>query len=290
VSFVVQRRLGVMFDRDLPPEELTAWCRELDGRVDDIWVVEDLGWAGGMTSAALALAATEHVRVGIGIAPAPLRNPVLLAMEISTLARAHPGRFVAGVGHGVSFWMRNVGAMPASQLARLQETIVVVRSLLQGEEVSLEGREVQIRSAKLVHAPPTVPPVLAGVVKPKSLRVSGTVADGTVLIEGTGPDGIARALVEIGRDPSEHELVVYAYSHVDEDPERVRDATARPVAEHAGFLGVASEDVYLVAGAPADVPAKVEALWDAGAAAVVLHPLGDDLREQTSRALAALGR
>jgi alkanesulfonate monooxygenase SsuD/methylene tetrahydromethanopterin reductase-like flavin-dependent oxidoreductase (luciferase family) len=290
VSPIVQRRLGVMFDRDLPPEELTEWCGELDGRADDIWVVEDLGWAGGMTSAALALAATQHVRVGIGIAPAPLRNPVLLAMEISTLGRAHPGRFAAGIGHGVSPWMRDAGAMPASQLALLEETIVVVRSLLRGEEVSLDGREVHVRSAKLVHPPEAVPPVLAGVVKPKSLRISGQVADGTVLIEGTGPDGIRRAVREIGKEPSEHELVVYAYSYVDEDPERVRAATERTAIDFAGFLGVAPEDVFLVAGSPDDAAAKVEALWAAGAAAVVLHPLGDDLRGQARRALAALGR
>src|SRR3954471_11794595 len=68
-------RLGVMFDRDLPPESLIPFCRHLDAaEVDDVWVVEDLGWTGSISSAATALAATERLRVGIGIAPAPLRN------------------------------------------------------------------------------------------------------------------------------------------------------------------------------------------------------------------------
>jgi alkanesulfonate monooxygenase SsuD/methylene tetrahydromethanopterin reductase-like flavin-dependent oxidoreductase (luciferase family) len=284
------RRLGVMYDRELPPEGLEAWCRELDGRVDELWVVEDLGWAGGMTSAAIALAATTHVRVGLGLAPAPYRNPALLAMEISTLARAYPGRFAAGIGHGVTEWMRNVGAMPRSQLALLEETIRVVRSLLRGEEVSLDGREVHIGSAKLVHVPDPAPPVLAGVVKPKSLRISGKVADGTILIETTGPEAIARALGEIGRTPEEHELVVYTNSFVDDDPARVREAIEPTIDEYAQFLGITRDEIHLPSGSAADVAAAIEALWDAGAASVVLHPLGDDLQEQTQRVLAALGR
>lgn len=38
-------RLGVIFDRDLPPERLVPFAEALDGlpAVHDLWVVEDLG-------------------------------------------------------------------------------------------------------------------------------------------------------------------------------------------------------------------------------------------------------
>src|ERR1044072_9205969 len=112
-------RLGVMFDRDLPPESLVPFCRHLDAaEVDDVWVVEDLGWTGAISSAATALAVTERLRVGIGITPAPLRNPALLAMELGNLARLHPGRLAAGIGHGVPGWVGQGGALAASPLAR----------------------------------------------------------------------------------------------------------------------------------------------------------------------------
>ncbi len=52
-------------------------------------------------TAATVLQATERVVVGHGIAPAPFRNPAALAMEWATLATLHPGRFAAGLGHGV---------------------------------------------------------------------------------------------------------------------------------------------------------------------------------------------
>src|SRR4029453_15132743 len=93
-------RMGFMFDRDRAPAELPGFARDLEAAgADDLWVVEDLGWGGPVSAAAFALAATERMRVGIGIAPVPLRNPALLAMELATLARVHPGRLGAGPGH-----------------------------------------------------------------------------------------------------------------------------------------------------------------------------------------------
>ncbi len=182
-----------MYDRDLPPEGLVAFAGELDGVVDDLWVVEDLGWTGAISSAATALAATSRLRVGIGITPAPLRNPALLAMELANLARLHPGRLAAGIGHGVQDWMRQVGAAVSSPLALLEETITSVRALLRGETVSLDGRHVRLDGIRLVHPPAEPPPVLAGVMSPRSLALSGRVAQGTIIPEGFDPTRPGRA-------------------------------------------------------------------------------------------------
>jgi hypothetical protein len=38
--------------------------------------------------------------VGVGLLPAPVRNPAIAAMEFATLSRMHPGRFEATLGHG----------------------------------------------------------------------------------------------------------------------------------------------------------------------------------------------
>ncbi len=81
-------RISVMYDRDCAPEGLPAFARQAEALgVDDLRVVEDLGWNGGVSAAAVALGATERLRVGIGTTPAPLRSPTLPAMELATLAR-----------------------------------------------------------------------------------------------------------------------------------------------------------------------------------------------------------
>ncbi|TDB76158.1 LLM class flavin-dependent oxidoreductase [Micromonospora sp. KC723] len=290
-----RRRIGVMFDRDRQPEELAAFARTVEeAGADDLWVVEDLGWAGSVSSATIALAVTERIRVGIGIAPAPLRNPALLAMELATLARVYPERFVAGVGHGGREWMAQVGAASPHPLALLGETITAVRSLLRGETVTLHGRAVHLDGVRLVHPPAVPPPVVAGVVRPRSLELSGRLADGTIVAEGHGPAQIASVLehIEKGRatTPADrpHEVVVFAFHHVDADPDRVRAATAEAVAGQAGWLGIPADDVFLAAGSADTVAERVRSLWDAGGETVVLRPIGADPLGQLRASLAAL--
>ncbi|RKN11594.1 LLM class flavin-dependent oxidoreductase [Streptomyces radicis] len=281
-------RVGVMFDRGQRPEDLAAFATEAEeSGLDDLWVVEDLSWAGGVSSAALALAATRRLRVGIGIMPAPLRNPGLLAMEVATLARVFPGRLVAGVGHGVGAWMEGVGAGTPSKLALLGETITALRALLAGETVRVNGRAVRIDELRLVHPPATPPPVVAGVVRPRSLELSGRVADGTVLAEGNGPARVATALTHIA-PTRPHELIVFTHLRVSDDPALLAAEVAPVAEETAGFLGVPTADAFLATGDAATAADRVRSLWRAGATTVVLRPIGDDPLGQVRAALAAL--
>lgn len=304
-----------MYDRAWAPEELPAFARAAEGLgVDELWVVEDLGWAGSMASAAAALAVTERLRVGIGIAPAPLRNPALLAMELGALARMFPGRLTAGVGHGVREWMVQVGAAPRSPLALLEETVTAVRGLLRGEEVTLDGREVRLDGVRLVHPPAVVPPVVAGVVRPRSLELSGRVADGTILAEGHGPADLeqARGLIAEGRaaqradgsgragvgmrvgdtdvaDGAPHELTVFVFLCVEEDAERLRETVGETLAAHAAWLGRPVEELFAAVGPAAVVAARVRELWAAGASSVVLRAVGPEPFTQVEAVVGALG-
>ena len=290
-----QPRVGFIFDRDRAPEELAGFAAGLeDAGADDLWVVEDLGWAGSISAAAVALAATDRLRVGIGIAPVPLRNPALLAMELATLARIYPGRLVAGLGHGVPEWMRKVGAEHASKLLLLEETILTVRALLRGEIAITHGREVLVEGLALVHPPAQVPPIVTGVVRPKSLELSGRVADGTILAEGNGPAQVASALAHIDRgrassDLASHELIVFAFLHVG-DVEGADETTRESLAGQAEWLGVQPAELFVVSGQATAIAERVQALRDAGTATIVLRPLGPNPLDQAREALKALGR
>lgn len=289
-------RIGFMFDRDRPPSELTGYATRLEAHgADDLWVVEDLGWAGSIASAAFALAATRRLRVGIGIAPVALRNPALLAMELAMLERSAPGRLVAGVGHGVPEWMARVGAATPRKLALLEETIVAVRGLLAGATVELHGREVTVDGVKLVHPPAAVPPIVTGVVQPRSLALSGRVADGTIIAEGHGPSEITAAREHIARgaaagDRPAHELIVFAFLRVDDDPAHAAAVTREALEGQGAWLGVPPSEVFILSGPASALPARIAELEAAGASTVVLRPLGPDPDAQTEAALKALGR
>lgn len=59
---------GVMFRCQKPPETLRETVKQVeDSGFDELWIVEDCFFAGGISSVATALAATQHIKVGLGI-------------------------------------------------------------------------------------------------------------------------------------------------------------------------------------------------------------------------------
>jgi 5,10-methylenetetrahydromethanopterin reductase len=274
-------RLGIVFTADRPPEELPAFAVAAEAAgLDELWVWEDCFLAGGVSATATALAVTERITVGLGVMPAVFRNPVVTAMEIATLARLHPGRFVAGLGHGVPEWMEQIGALPAKPMRALEETASSIRRLLHGERFSLEGEHVTLHDVHLIRPPEVPPPVVLGVRRPLGLKISGRVADGTILAEPSPPAYIewARERIEEGRsaagrtDP--HRLTVFVKGRVDPDRTHVREllavtVTMESVAAQLAPLGRDAElDELRALGDPAVIASRIpDDLFDLLAAA-----------------------
>ncbi|MFG2360286.1 LLM class flavin-dependent oxidoreductase [Streptomyces mirabilis] len=268
--------LGVVFRPQLPPERLRAVARAADDAgLEELWLWEDCFLEGGISAAAAALAWTERVRIGVGLLPVPLRNVAVTAMEAATLHRMFPGRAILGVGHGVQDWMGQVGARAESPVTLLREHLDALRALLRGERVSTDGRYVKLDGVALDWPPAGAPEVLAGATGPRSLRLSGAAADGTVLTAATGPEGVRRArrLIDEGRESAgrtdHHRVVVYL--HTATGP----DAAARLRAEiEANGEDPLSE--HGVAGDAGAVAKAVQRLAEAGADTVVLQPTADE--------------
>jgi alkanesulfonate monooxygenase SsuD/methylene tetrahydromethanopterin reductase-like flavin-dependent oxidoreductase (luciferase family) len=206
---VTSPRLGVVFRPQLPPEQLRPFVTSAQAAgLDDVWLWEDCFLEGGLTASVAALAWTESVRVGLGLMPVPFRNPALAAMELATVARLFPERFVPAAGHGVLDWMAQVGARAESPLTLLREWVSAVRALLHGETVTTAGSYVNLAEVALDWPPGSVPPLLVGARKPRTIALAGEIADGLVLDAGITPDGV-RAAVAQAAAPRPHEVVVY---------------------------------------------------------------------------------
>ncbi|HYO89427.1 MAG TPA: LLM class flavin-dependent oxidoreductase [Candidatus Limnocylindrales bacterium] len=304
--------LGIMFRCQYPPEALPDFAQRAEAvGFNELWVVEDGFFNGGISAAAAALDATVDLNVGIGILPAVVRNAAYAAMEFATLARLHPGRVLPGFGHGVGSWMRQVGAFPESQLGALEEITQAVRALLRGEHVTMHGQFVHLEGVELVHKPRSVPPLALGVLGPKSLRLSGLVADGTLIPELSSPAYVRWAKAQIAAGAAEagrtepHRLTVYAFCSPGADRaealKRMRSQLAvflasfdtskqishLPFAADVEALAARGVDAMraempdewitalTASGTPDECRAYVDALIDAGADAVTLVPLVD---------------
>lgn len=271
--------IGAVLRRDLPPESLLDTASDLARMLDELWIVEDLDWPGGVAQLTAVLEATKPtgIVVGHGVAPAPFRNPAALAMEWATLARMYPGRLHAGIGHGVPSWMNRIGGSVASPLTLLRETIEAVRLILRGGPVTYEGRYVQLRDIDLVFAPEVIPPVLAGVTGPKSLELSGAIADGTVLSEGHDVDQVRHAQERIaaGRAsegaPTEHRFTLYVGYYLGDLAELPPPPTDGP---EGGWAAVTDD--------PDEMVEQLQGVIDTGVDALILVPFGETI-EQLAR-------
>ncbi|WP_221347680.1 LLM class flavin-dependent oxidoreductase [Streptomyces beigongshangae] len=268
--------LGAVFRPQLPPERLRAVARAADAAgLEELWLWEDCFLEGGISAAAAALAWTERLRVGVGLLPVPLRNVAATAMETATLDRLFPGRAVLGVGHGVQDWMGQVGARAESPVTLLREYLAALRALLRGERVTTDGRYVKLDDVALDWPPPAPVPILAGATGPRSLRLSGEAADGTILTANTSPEGVrkARRLIDEGREAASrtdaHRVAVYLLTATGPD------AAARLRAEQQAE-GVASVPDLGAAGDADAVARAVRRLVEAGADTVILQPTADE--------------
>ena len=265
----------MIFQPSFAPERLVEVARAAEAAgVDELWLWEDCFREGGISTAAIAIASTSRIRVGTGVLPMPLRNVALTAMEAATIERTFPGRLRLGVGHGVQEWMGQVGVRVASPLTLMREYVPALRSLLAGETVTVDGRYVHVDGVRLDWPPATAMPVLAAGEGPKTLTLTGEVADGTVLTAGTSLRMLAAARDRIaaGRPSTAdeaHEVVVFLFAAFGSD--------ARAVMEHEfDDWGLTDERRVAALGDDDTVADTVQALLDGGATTVVLQPRADE--------------
>ena len=164
------------------------------------------------------------------------------------MARMHPGRVRPGVGLGVRAWLRQMGLMPASPISALREGVLSLRGLLDGEEVTLEGKTHRLDGVRLDVPPQDRLPPYVGAVNARALRLSGEVADRTVLSVLSGPayvewarEQIREGMEAVGRDGG-HRLATFALYSVDHDSSRAREAVRVAV---AFFLGAELESALV---------------------------------------------
>ena len=270
---------GVMFRREWPANRIMDYARRVEAHdLDEMWVVEDLTFHGGFTQATAALAATSRINVGIGIAPAVVRNAAYTAMEIATLAQMFPGRFHMGFGHGVDFWIEQVGAVPASWLSSLREVVLATSHLLAGENVTTHGQHVHLDAVELAHPAKVVPPISLGVRGPKSMSLAADVGAGVIFAEWSGPRYLQQVRDQIGEKPK-FTAFVQASADVPALEATMSEKMALP--RFASQLAAYGDDAVplnelVIAGDPTTWVEQAQRWVAAGASTVIFCPLPTD--------------
>jgi 5,10-methylenetetrahydromethanopterin reductase len=265
---------------------------------------------------ALSLAAerTDTIRLGPAAANPYERHPVTLASQMATLQESSHGRAVFGLGAGDRSTLRNLGIDRSRPLRRVLETMQVARQLWSGDRVHHDGT-FQADDAGLNFEVARIPTYIAAQ-GPEMLGMAGKYADGVLINAAHPTEyAWAIDQVDEGtadRTPARGEVDVVAYvsTSIAEDREAARTAARPPVAFIAGSApspvlerhgldtsraaeigeqieaGRFSEafatvtpamiDVFSVAGTPATVTDRFEALGEYVDGVVAGAPLGPD--------------
>lgn len=275
--------LPTMADADGTPGDVAAaarWAEDLG--FESVWAVDQLIAGEGAplldsgTALAVAAAATERVRLGYGVAIAPLRPVVWLAKQVATLQHVSGGRALLGIGSGgprhVASWTA-AGVDPADRGPLTDAALDVLPDLIAGRPTTVDGRAVQL-------APGTaVPPLLIGGAGPVAERRVRQHDAGWFLFP-LGPDAVARARAAVG---DEVELTASTMVAFEDDPALPDgDAVRALVADPRGRFGMPPEavDDVVVRGDPAAVAERLGALHAAGAHRVVVTVTAGDWHRQ----------
>lgn len=317
--------VGLVLGSHMPAEGITRTAKQAEELgFGELWFSEDCFFTGAMAGVTAALSVTERLPVGIGIVSAVTRHPALLAMELATISRLHPGRLIPGVGVGVPAWLDQMGIRPRSPMSAMRECITNLRALLDGQKVEFEGRVFEFHEVALTHLPNERLPIYTGIVNENGLRLSGEIADGTVLSVLAGIDYVRWARERIregaavaGREGEAHRVVTYTLFSVDHDSDRAKQAVRDSVAfyleampdnalsrvlgitgevgellEHGGAAALAREmpedwvERMAVAGDPDECAEKLDALLDAGSDSIGLWLFPTDRGDEVAETCA----
>ena len=134
-------------------------------------------------------AVTSKIRFTTSVMKLAIRQPVVVAKQLSSVAFLSNNRFVFGVG--ISPWPDDFAAcqIPWEKRGkRMDEMMDIVRGLLTGEYFSYDGEIFQIESMQITPAPSKPVPMLIGGHSKPALRRAALRADGFIHAGGTSDE------------------------------------------------------------------------------------------------------
>ena len=265
--------------------ETVEFVREAEKLGLDIcWVAE--AWGAEAPSALGFLAArTDRMLLGSGIIQLGTRTPMAIARAAITLSNISGGRFLLGLGASGPQVIEGLHGVPFGHpLARMRETVELVRLAARGEKISFAGREFTIplpggeaRPMRLSIRAEHAIPIYLATLSPAMLRLTGEIADGwlgtSFVPERAGQAYFAHldaGLAAAGRTRADLDVCQGAEVAFAEDDRSLRAMVAarkKELAFSLGGMGSASTNFYHDAYSRqgwAEAAVAVRERWQAG--------------------------
>ncbi len=197
-------------------------------------------------------AVTSRIRLGPLVAPTSVHHPALLANRAATIDRLSHGRFVLGLGAG---WQINEHVAygidlepPGARVSRFEESIQIVRSLLDNDRTTYAGSFYELTEAPCDPKPvQNRLPILVGTGSPRMLGITARHAQewntwGAPDLAAQRRSVFVEACDAAGTDPESMHTSVQALVFMVDDDEAIAKIMANDMADRS----IAGSDDHLV--------------------------------------------
>ena len=275
-------------------DEVVAYVRAADRLgVDTVWSAEAWGME-SVASLGYLAAVTDRIRLGTGIMQISSRTPAMTALTAMSLAQISGDRFLLGLGVSGPQVVEGLhGAAFAKPLGRLREYIDIVRMGVSGQRMVYDGEHYVLprpggEGKALRSSIPPKPglPIYLATLGPKSLELTGEVADGwlgTSFIPEHADvllDPIRAGAARAGRSIDDVDIQINAQVAISDDVDRLIERARPGMAFTLGGMGSATTNFYNAAYSRAgygDIAAEVQRLWVEGDKAAAAAAVPDEL-------------
>ncbi|MCQ4079170.1 LLM class flavin-dependent oxidoreductase [Streptomyces sp. RB6PN25] len=240
----------------------------------------------GMISATTVLSSHDRLSVIIGVYLLGLRHPMLAARQLSTLSQTAPGRLTLGVGVAGEDRreVSNSGVDPKTRGRRLDEALMLVRRLLDGEEVTHHGEFFRLDEARILPTPEPRIPIVIGGKGDVAVRRTAQFGDGWLGIFCSARrfaetrQRILEAAAGLDREAPSW-FGVNVWCGLDADAAQAREMLA---AKMEGLYHVPYEKFQYIApaGTPEQVAELLQPFAESGAEYITLIPVGSSIEAE----------
>lgn len=259
-------------------DQLVDYAVEADRMgVDHLWSAEAWGMDAIVPLAYMA-AKTKRIILGTGIIQISARVPSMIAMTTQSMATVSNNRFVLGLGVSGPQVVEGLhGAAFAHPLGRLRECVEIIRMGLSSERLQYDGKHYLLprpggegKPIRLSQPPRTDLPIYLATLGPKSLEMTGELADGwlgTSFIPEHADvflEPLKKGLAKSGRKMSDLDIQVGGSFEISDDVEKLVAARRPAMAFTLGGMGSATTNFYNDAFKRAgyeEAAVKVQRLW-----------------------------
>jgi alkanesulfonate monooxygenase SsuD/methylene tetrahydromethanopterin reductase-like flavin-dependent oxidoreductase (luciferase family) len=265
------------FGQGIPPVGDAAARAESLG-LDSVWAGDHLFFHRPNIEALVALAvaagSTSRIGLGTGVLLPALREPVVLAKQLTSLHAASGGRLLLGIGVGGEFpaeW-EAVGIDPAERGARTDEVIDLVMGAFTGKAVDHTSAHYQVQTPPMVPAHSEPPPVWVGGRADAALRRAARVGRGWLTV-WTSARRMEEAIAQFEGTGVRPALLVF--TSFGDSATAVSEQSELFVNGHYG-LPLSAMERYIVGGPPAAVAESLAPYRELGVRDFVIYPLDPD--------------